>query len=157
MWMELPVEECESCELTIGFFEGERLFTLSKLFRAASTTILMQDIIVFRVEISVTLIAVSSLLLLICYSIAAWVNSIICKPTLFTKIETECEIKLFNQNTTYGPSLFSVKSDVVQIHPSPMKCHLNQQNKEGISKLHSCLLLMLSKILYFLVFSPLWI
>ena len=71
MWMELPVEECESCELTIGFFKGERLFTLSQLFRAASTTILMQDIIVFRVEISVTLIAVSSLLLLICYSIAA--------------------------------------------------------------------------------------
>ena len=93
MWMELPVEECESCELTIGFFKGVRLFTFSKQFRAASTTIFMQDIIVFRVEISVTLIAV---LLLICYSIAARVNSIFCKPTLSTKIETEFEIKLFN-------------------------------------------------------------
>ena len=68
MWMELPVEDCESCELTIGFFKGVRLFALSKQFRAASTTISMQDITVFRVEISVALIAV---LLLICYSIAA--------------------------------------------------------------------------------------
>ena len=93
MWMELPVEECESCELTIGFFKGVRLFTFSKQFRAASTTIFMQDITVFRAEISVTLIAV---LLLICYSIAARVNSIFCKPTLSTKIETEFEIKLFN-------------------------------------------------------------
>ena len=66
MWIELPVEECESCELTIGFRKGVRLFT--KQFLAASTTIFMQDITVFRVEISVALIAV---LLLICYSIAA--------------------------------------------------------------------------------------